>query len=203
MRRVSLEHLLLTALLVVWALTGINPPSGHSTWLLEVAPGLLGVTVLAATHRRFRFSRWVYVGVFLHCLILTYGGVYTYAETPLGNWIRDSMHLQRNPYDRLGHLAQGFFPAFVIREILLRTSPLVRGKWLNFITGAICLAVSALYELMEWWAALLFASNVGQTFLGTQGDEWDTQWDMLCCLIGATLALLLGRRAHDRSMRWV
>ncbi len=175
--------------------------SGRPTWLLEVGPGLVGMVVLAATFRRFPFSRWVYVCVFLHVLVLNYGGYYTYALTPLGNWVRDTLHLSRNPYDRLGHFVQGFFPAFVIREVLLRRTPLRPGGWLSFLTGAVALAISATYELLEWWAALVLDPEGGDKFLGTQGDIWDAQWDMFLCACGATLALLLFGRAHLRSVR--
>jgi putative membrane protein len=184
-------------------LTFLTAPSGRLNWLLEVGPGLVGAGVLAATFRRFPFSRWVYVCVFLHVLVLTYGGYYTYALTPLGNWARDTFHLSRNPYDRLGHFAQGFFPAFIIREVLLRRTPLRPGGWLSFLTGAVALAISATYELLEWWAALVLDPEGGDKFLGSQGDIWDAQWDMFLCACGATLALLLLGRAHLRSVRRV
>jgi len=145
-------------------------------------------------------SNLVYVCVFLHMLILIYGGFYTYALTPLGDWVRDQLHLSRNHYDRVGHLALGFFPALYAREILLRTSPLVRGKWLFFIVCSICLAIGAFWELVEWWTTLLVASDVGQAFLGSQGDIWDAQWDMFLALVGAAISLVALSGAHDRSM---
>jgi putative membrane protein len=182
-------------------LTLLTSPAGRLNWLLEVGPGLVGMVVLAATFRRFPFSPWVYTCVFLHVLVLTYGGYYTYALTPLGNWARDTLELARNPYDRLGHFAQGFFPAFIIREVLLRRTPLRPGGWLHFLTGSVALAISALYELLEWWAALVLDPEGGDKFLGTQGDIWDAQWDMFLCGCGATLALLLLGRAHLRSVR--
>jgi putative membrane protein len=179
----------------VWA-----PAAGRTSWLLEVGPGLVGIALLTATYRRFPMSHWVYVGTFIHLLILIYGGYYTYAETPLGNWARDAFHLGRNHYDRVGHLALGVFPAFVTREILLRLTPLRRGGWLFFITVAIVLAVAAFWELLEWWITLVVASDVGTAFLGMQGDPWDTQWDMFLALVGAVVALALLARLHDRSM---
>jgi putative membrane protein len=191
---------LAAGLLPILLLTFFTAPSGQLNWLLEVGPGLVGMVVLAATFRRFPMSRWVYACVFLHVLVLTYGGYYTYALTPLGNWVRDTFALSRNPYDRLGHFVQGFFPAFIIREVLLRLTPLRRGGWLHFLTGAVALAVSASYELLEWWAALVLDPEGGDKFLGSQGDIWDAQWDMFLCLCGAILAMALFGRAHLRSL---
>ncbi|ATB31215.1 DUF2238 domain-containing protein [Melittangium boletus] len=192
--------MLLAVLVPVLLATLLFTPAGRGNWLLETGPGLIGMAVLAATFRRFPMSRWVYVCVFLHVLVLTYGAYYTYALTPLGNWARDTFHLSRNPYDRLGHFAQGFFPAFVVREVLLRRTPLRPGGWLNFLTGSVCLAISACYELLEWWAALLLDPAGGDAFLGTQGDIWDAQWDMFMCLWGAMVALAFLARAHSRSI---
>lgn len=180
-----------------------SPPAGRVSWLLEVGPGLVGIAALAAVYRRFRMSNLVYVCVFVHLTILIYGGYYTYALTPLGDWARDHFHLSRNHYDRIGHLALGFFPALYAREILLRTSPLTRGKWLAFIVCNICLSFGAFWELIEWWTTLLVASDVGQAFLGSQGDVWDAQWDMFLALVGSVIALVLVSRAHDRSMKRV
>ena len=191
--------LLLVATLVcvvtVWA-----PPAGRTSWLLEVGPGLLGIFVLVATYRRLPLSHWVYGGVLIHLFILVYGGVYTYAETPLGNWARDTFHLSRNHYDRVGHLALGVFPCFTIREVLLRLTPLRPGGWLYFLVNSVVLAVAAFWELLEWWVALIVSSDTGTAFLGSQGDVWDAQWDMLLALVGSMLALVLCRRLHDRSM---
>ncbi|MET0405116.1 MAG: DUF2238 domain-containing protein [Cystobacter sp.] len=192
--------LLLAVLTPVLLLTFVFTPVGQFNWLLETGPGLIGLVVLAATFHRFPMSRWVYGCVFLHVLVLTYGGYYTYALTPLGNWAKDVFELSRNPYDRVGHLAQGFFPAFIIREVLLRSTPLRQGGWLNFLTGATALAISACYELLEWVAALLLDPKGGDAFLGSQGDIWDAQWDMFMCLCGAVVALGLFARAHTRSI---
>lgn len=194
---------LLGLLLLICAATLIDPPAGRLSWFLEVGPGLAGVLVLIVTYRRFPFSRLVYVGVFLHMLILIYGGIYTYAETPLGNWAKEAFDLSRNHYDRVGHVALGFFPAFTIREVLLRLTPLERGGWLYFLVVSVALAIGAFWELLEWWATLVVASDVGEAFLGSQGDVWDAQWDMFLAMIGAMVALSTLARLHDRSMKAV
>ena len=169
------------------------------TWVLEVFPIFLALPVLIATSRRFPLTPLVYRLLFVHALILMVGGHYTYAKVPLGFWVQDALGLARNHYDRLGHLAQGFVPAIVAREVLLRRSPLQRGKWLAFLVVCICLAISASYELIEWLAAVL-GGSAADAFLGTQGDVWDTQWDMFMALIGAISALLLLSRVHDRQL---
>jgi putative membrane protein len=169
------------------------------TWLLEVAPILIVAPILVLTARRFPLTPLVYRLLFVHALILMLGGHYTYAKVPLGFWARDAFGLARNHYDRVGHLAQGFVPAMLAREVLLRRSPLQRGKWLGFLVVCVCLALSATYELIEWLAAVL-GGSAADAFLGTQGDVWDTQWDMFMALIGATSALLLLARVHDRQI---
>ena len=169
------------------------------TWFLEVVPVLIALPLLILTYPRFPLSRLAYVLILAHAVILMVGGHYTYAEMPLFNWLRDEFHLARNYYDRVGHLAQGFVPAMVAREILLRTSPLRPGKWLFFLVTCVCLAISASYEFFEWWVALASGSDA-VAFLATQGDVWDTQWDMFLALVGAVLAQLLLRQVHDRSM---
>lgn len=178
--------------------SGIRPYE-RGTWLLEVLPVLIGVPILLATGRRFPLTPLLYRLIFLHALILILGGHYTYARVPLGFWVQDLLDLSRNHYDRLGHLAQGFIPAILAREVLLRTSPLRPGKWLFTLVTAICLAFSAFYELIEWWAAVIGGSSA-ESFLGTQGDVWDTQWDMFLALIGAISAQLLLSRHHDREL---
>ena len=145
-------------------------------------------------------SHMVYFFVFLHMFILIYGGYYTYAETPLGNWAQEEFRLSRNHYDRVGHVALGVFPAFIIREVLLRKTPLRKGGWLYFIIICIVLAVAAFWELLEWWTTLFVAPDVGIAFLGSQGDIWDAQWDMFLALIGAIVALPILSRLHDRSI---
>ena len=183
------------ALFTLWA-----PPAGRTSWWLEVGPGICGIAVLIVIYRRLPLSHWVYVGVFIHVNILVYGGYYTYALTPLGNWVKEAFHLARNHYDRVGHIALGVFPSFITREVLLRCTPLTRGGWLYFLVLSVVLAVAAFWELLEWWVTLLVAGDVGQAFLGSQGDIWDAQWDMLLALLGAAVALPLGARYHDRSM---
>ena len=183
----------------IWSLVR---PHDYFTWFLEVLPAIVGIAVLVGTYHRFRFSTLVYVLIWAHAIILIIGGHYTYAEMPLFNWIRDAYGLTRNYYDRLGHFAQGFVPALIAREVLLRTTPLRKGKMLFYIIVSICLAISALYELCEWRAAVAFGDSA-TAFLGTQGDPWDTQWDMTFALIGAPVSLLTMGGVHDRSMRAV
>jgi len=169
------------------------------TWVLEVFPIFLAIPLLVATAKRFPLTPLAYRLLFAHALILMIGGHYTYAKVPLGFWVQDALHLGRNHYDRLGHLAQGFVPAIVAREVLLRRSPLQRGKWLFFLVTCVCLAISASYELIEWLAAVMGGSSA-DAFLGTQGDVWDTQWDMFMALVGALSALVLLSRVHDRQI---
>jgi putative membrane protein len=190
--------ILLVVAIVLLALSrlGVAEPG---TWIMEVAPILLIAPILVVTARRFPLTPLVYRLLFVHALILMVGGHYTYAKVPLGFWVQNALGLARNHYDRLGHLAQGFVPAMLAREVLLRRSPLVRGKWLAFLVVCVCLALSATYELIEWLAAVL-GGSAADAFLGTQGDVWDTQWDMFMALIGAVSALLLLSRAHDREL---
>jgi len=189
---------LLTAVLAVLAWSGIAPRD-RGTWLMEVAPVLAALPLLWATRRRFPLSPLLYLLVALHVVVLCVGGRYTYAEVPAGFWLRDLLGLSRNPFDRLGHLFQGFVPALVAREVLSRTSPLRPGRWLAVLSTAVALAISALYELVEWSAALLLSQGA-DAFLGTQGDPWDTQWDMFMALVGAVLGQLLLARLQDRQL---
>jgi putative membrane protein len=188
------------ALACVCAVTLYNPAAGRTSWLLEVVPGLLLVVYMAITYRKQRLSDLVYVGTFVHMLILIYGGYYTYANTPLGNWAKDAFHLSRNHYDRVGHFALGFFPALFAREVLLLRSPLKQGGWLSFLTFSVVFALGAFWELIEWWTTLVVAGDVGQAFLGSQGDIWDAQWDMFLVGVGAIVALAVLSRYHDRSI---
>jgi putative membrane protein len=191
-------RVLLAVGLVALALTAVRPHD-YFTWLLEVAPILIGVPVLVWSYRSFPLTPLLYRLLLVHALILMVGGHYTYAQVPLGNWVRDALGLARNHYDRLGHFAQGFVPAILAREILLRKTPLRRGRWPFFLVVCVCLAFSAFYELVEWWTAL--ASGEGATaFLGTQGDPWDTQWDMFLALVGSLTAQLTLARVHDRQL---
>jgi putative membrane protein len=190
--------ILLTATLVCLALSRIGAAE-PGTWVLEVFPIFLALPLLVATAKRFPLTPLAYRLLFVHALILMIGGHYTYAKVPLGFWVQDALHLGRNHYDRLGHFAQGFVPAIVARELLLRRSPLQPGKWLFFLVTCVCLAISASYELIEWLAAILGGSSA-DAFLGTQGDVWDTQWDMFTALVGALTALVLLSRVHDREL---
>ncbi len=189
---------LLLAVLIGLAWSGFAPRD-RFTWFLEVAPVLIALPLLSATSRRFPFTRLAYLLMALHAVILMVGGHYTYAEMPLFNWLRDALELSRNHYDRLGHLAQGFIPAIVAREILLRRSPLLPGKWLFFMVTCVCLAISAFYEMIEWWVAVASGDDA-VAFLATQGDVWDTQWDMFLALLGALSSQLLLSRRHDRQL---
>ncbi|HRZ09463.1 MAG TPA: DUF2238 domain-containing protein [Gemmatimonadales bacterium] len=189
---------LLAVVLAVLAWSGVHPHD-RFTWLLEVAPVLIGVPVLLSTGRRFPLTPLLYTLLAVHACILMVGGKYTYAEVPAGFWVSDVLGLARNHYDRLGHFAQGFIPAILAREILVRTSPLRGSRWLPFVVVAFCLAFSAFYEMIEWWTAVLAGAS-STAFLGTQGDVWDTQWDMFLALIGAVSALLVLARAHDRQL---
>ncbi len=190
---------LLALVLGVLAWSGVAPHD-RFTWFLEVAPVLVGLPIVLLTARRFPLTPLAYTLLALHACILMVGGKYTYAEVPLGFWVRDAMGWTRNHYDRLGHLAQGFIPALVAREVLLRTSPLRPGKWLFFLVLCFALALSATYELVEWWTAA-GTGEAADAFLGTQGDVWDTQWDMMLAGIGAITSQLLLSRWHDRQLR--
>jgi putative membrane protein len=188
----------LVSLVAILVWSGIGPYD-RFTWWLEVAPVLIAVPVLIYVYQRFRFTRLTYTLIWLHAIILMVGGHYTYARVPLGFWVEQAFDLGRNHYDRLGHFVQGFVPAMVAREILIRKSPLKGSRWLPFLVVCFCLAFSAFYELIEFWTAL--ASGEGATdFLGTQGDVWDTQWDMQLALIGAVTALVFLSRVQDRQV---
>jgi putative membrane protein len=174
-------------------------PYEMGTWWMEVFPIFIAVPILVATWRRFPLTPLVYTLILVHACILAVGGHYTYARVPLGFWIQDLFHFSRNHYDRIGHLAQGFVPAIIAREILLRRTPLRPGGWLFFIVCCICATVSVCYEFIEWWAALL-GGSAATDFLGTQGDVWDTQWDMLMAIIGSLLAQIVLSGVHDRQI---
>jgi putative membrane protein len=182
--------------LAALVVSGIQP-FDRATWWLEVAPALIALPILVATHRRFPLTPLLYALIVAHALVLIYGGAYTYARVPLGFWLQDALGFERNPYDRIGHFMQGFVPAMIAREILVRGGFVNGRRMLAFVCVCIALAVSAFYELIEWWAALLFGQGAHE-FLGTQGDAWDTQADML--LIGASASLLLLSRLHDRQI---
>jgi putative membrane protein len=196
--------LTLTAiLLAIFVFTFFTTPEGKLNWMLEVGPGLFGIIALAIAFPRFPMSKFVYVAVFIHILILIYGGYYTYAKAPLGEWAREAFDFKRNHYDRIGHFSFGFFPIFIVSEVLQRQTPLRPGKWFTFITVSMILGFAAFYEFIEWWAALLLDPEGGDKFLGSQGDIWDAQWDMFLAGIGACVALALLGRVHQRSMQKV
>ena len=192
-------RILLGIVLVCLVVSRIGAYSGK-IWFAETLPVMLGAVLLLATWRRFRLTSVLCWLIAIHSIILIVGGHYTYARVPIGNWLQDVLELSRNPYDRIGHFAQGFVPAILTREILLRRSPLHAGKWMFFLVTCVCLAFSAFYELVEWQYAV-WDGDGSMEFLGVQGDVWDAQWDMFMALIGAVLALLLLDRVHDRQLR--
>ena len=194
--RYELALLASMVILLVWS--GIGPHD-RFTWYLEVAPIIIGVPVLIWLYPRLRLTSLTYTLIWVHCLILMLGGHYTYAQVPLGFWVQDALGFSRNHYDRIGHFAQGFIPAMLAREIFIRRSPLKGSRWLSFLVVCFCLAFSALYELIEFWTALA-VGGAATDFLGTQGDVWDTQWDMQLALIGAILSLVLLSRVQDRQL---
>lgn len=197
--RIERTHLALLALvLAVFVWSGIRPREFH-TWILEVAPVVLFLVVLLPTYHRFRLTTLLYVCIAIHSIILMIGGHYTYAEVPLFNWLRDMGVFARNNYDKIGHFAQGFFPALYAREVLLRLTSLRPGGWLSFLCIAVVGLVTSVYEIIEWLVAVAIGS-AGDSFLGTQGYIWDTQSDMLLALFGAVLALLCLSRMHDRTL---
>jgi putative membrane protein len=175
-------------------------PFDYPTWILEVAPALVGLMILFATYRRFPFTPMLYVLMAAHMILLAVGGHYTYALVPLGDWFADWLHLSRNHYDRLGHVAQGLVPAMIARELLIRLRVVPSPAWRNYFIVSICLAISAVYELLEWATALVLGEK-SDSFLGTQGDPWDTQTDMFLAFAGAVLALACLSRWHDAQLR--
>ncbi|MHC4738000.1 MAG: DUF2238 domain-containing protein [Planctomycetota bacterium] len=192
-------HILLLASIIALFIWSLVDCFDLFTWVLEALPVIIGGIILISVYRKFRFTSLVYILIWFHMIILLIGAHYTYARMPLFNWIRDALELSRNHYDRLGHVAQGFVPAMIGRELLLRKSPLQKGKWLFFIVISICLAISGAYELLEWLVAALAQDNA-ISFLATQGDVWDTQKDMALCLAGAVIALLSLGKLHDRAL---
>lgn len=193
------ENSLLVALALTALVASGVAPYDRLTWWMETLPVMLGLPLLIASRRRFPLTPLVYRLLFVHGLILMLGGHYTYSRVPVGFWVQDAFDFARNHYDRLGHLAQGFIPAMLTREILLRQTPLKPGGWLFFLTACVVLAFSACYEFTEWGVALAMGGDA-DAFLATQGDVWDTQWDMFLALIGALTAQVLLSRRHDRAL---
>jgi putative membrane protein len=197
--RIAPSHLVLLIIVfavIVWS--GWHPHD-RLTWWLEIFPSLIGLIVLAATYQRFRFTTLCYVLIALHISLLCVGGHYTYARVPLFDWLREIFHWHRNHYDRLGHFAQGLVPAMIAREMFIRLKVLNRSRWMPFLVICVCLAISAFYELIEWWTALL-SGDASVNFLATQGDPWDTQEDMLLALLGAVCALVFLRPWQNRQL---
>ena len=194
--RTHLALLVTVAAVIFWS--GWRPYD-RFTWWLEVSPGLAGIAILLATYWRFRFTTFCYVLIALHICVLCVGGHYTYARVPVFDWLRPIFAWQRNHYDRLGHLMQGLVPAIIAREVLVRLKVVNRRKWIPFLVISICLGISAFYELIEWWTAMLTGSAAND-FLGSQGDVWDTQSDMCLALIGAVSALLFLSYFHNRAL---
>ncbi len=181
---------------LIWS--GIHPKN-YFTWFLEVAPALIGFIAVSATYKKFRLTQLTYTLILLHCIILMIGGHYTYANVPLFDWIRDYLELERNNYDKVAHLAQGFIPAIIIREIFIKKSVINSIPWRNFIIVCFCLALSAFYEIIEWLVAISTGESA-EAFLGTQGYVWDTQSDMGLALLGAILSLMILSRLHDKQI---
>ncbi len=197
--KLILLWLLVFFLVLIWSAIR---PHDYLTWFLEVFPAILGLLILALTFRNFQFTRLAYWLILIHSIILMIGGRYTYAEVPVFNWIKYVLDMSRNNYDKVGHFAQGFVPAIIAREILIRKSPLKQGKLLSFIVVCICLAISALYELIEWWVAIV-TGIAAEAFLGTQGYVWDTQSDIFFALIGAITSLIFLSNTHDNAISYI
>lgn len=193
-----MNKLFLYTVLLALVVTGTFTPD-RLTWALEIFPIIIGGTILIITYKKFRLTNLVYALVFIHCLILIYGGMYTYANTPLGNFAQEIFELQRNPYDRLGHFAQGFIPAIIIRELYLRIGLFKKGKLLNTAIVLSCMGISAGYEIIEWIAALILNEGA-EEFLGMQGDQWDTQWDLFLATVGSITSLLLLSKIHSKQI---
>ena len=195
-----------TAGIIVWLILffgvfiwSLIQPYDYFTWFLEVSPAIIAIIILWTTRNTFPLTPLTYWLILAHAIVLMIGGHYTYAKVPLFDLIKENFDLSRNYYDKVGHFFQGFVPAIIAREVLLRKSPLTKGKWLFFIITSICLAISAFYELIEWWVALLSGEGA-EAFLGTQGDVWDTQSDMMLALIGTLFALFLLGKLHDKQL---
>lgn len=192
------KSILLVIFLLALLWSAINPKD-YFTWFLEVAPAVIGLIVLIVTNKKFALSKPLYFLLLIEGIILVIGGHYTYAEMPLFNWLKDTFDLGRNYYDRVGHLMQGFVPAIIAREVFIRKKVLEPGFWLYFIVVCVCLAISAFYEFFECWVAVA-SGTAAEAFLGTQGDVWDTQWDMFMAFIGANLGLIFLSKLHDKYL---
>lgn len=194
------KYLILIVLFLLGLIvSGINPHD-YFTWFLEVFPAIIGCLVLILTFKKFRFTMLTYWMILIHCYILFVGGHYTYAEVPLFDWIKELFHQSRNNYDKVGHFAQGFIPAFIVRELLLRKNIVSSGSWLSFLTITVCVFISVIYEFLEWFVAEMSGESA-DSFLGTQGFVWDTQSDMLFATIGATMMIVLFSKLQDKKIK--
>jgi putative membrane protein len=194
-------HLLLLLVVIAVFIWSAIKPASYLTWMLEVSPAVVGLIIVIAAYNKFRFTTLSYVIMTILAIIMFVGGHYVYSKVPLFDWIKDAYDLKRNHYDRFGHLLKGLF-AIVLREMLLRKTPLTKGPWLFTIVISMSLAIAALYEIIEWLASKIAKGGKAiKDFLGTQGDIWDTQWDMLCCLVGSIVALLIFSKLHDRLLK--
>jgi putative membrane protein len=181
---------------IIWS--GIRPHD-YFTWFLEVLPAVIGFIILFATYRKFKFTDLTYVFILIHCYILFIGGHYTYAEVPFFDWVKEVLHQSRNNYDKVGHFAQGFIPAMIIREMFIRQEIVRKGSWLSFLTVCVCLSISAVYEFIEWFVAVMSGESA-DSFLGTQGYVWDTQSDMLYAMIGSICMIIFMSRIQNRQI---
>jgi len=190
----------LMILLIISFILSLIKPKSYFTWSLEAFPVVIAVIILIYTYNKFEFTNFVYVLILIGMVIILIGAHYTYGDVPLFNWIKEKYGLSRNYYDRFGHIIQGIIPAFIIRELLIRKVKFKRGIVLSVLVVCVCLAISAFYEIGEWGAAAV-AGNLADDFLGTQGDKWDTQWDMFCALIGAVITVSMFSKVHDKYIR--
>jgi len=193
------KHWILVALFFAGLLISAIQPHDYFTWILEVAPAIIGLLVLLITYRSFRLTDLTYVLILCHCYILFIGGHYTYAEVPLFDWIKEVFHQSRNNYDKVGHFAQGFVPAMIVRELFIRKEIVRPGRWLSFLTICVCISISVFYEFLEWLVAIVSGQSA-EAFLGTQGYAWDTQSDILYALIGAVCMVVVVSKIHDNQI---
>jgi len=196
------KHSVLIILFFVGLIISAIKPHDYFTWFLEVFPAILGLIVLVLTFKKFPLSNMAYYFILIHCYILFIGGHYTYAEVPLFDWIKETFDQSRNNYDKVGHFAQGFIPAIIVREVFIRKQVVKPGFWLSFLTVCFCITISVLYEFLEWGVAMGIGESA-DSFLGTQGFVWDTQSDMLCATIGAITFLILLSKVHDKQIKTI
>ncbi|RYD76773.1 MAG: DUF2238 domain-containing protein [Sphingobacteriales bacterium] len=194
------KHIILILLFFAGLIISAIHPHDYFTWMLEVFPAIIGFVVLLFTYKRFQFTYLTYVMILMHCYILFIGGHYTYAEVPAFNWIQDVLHQTRNNYDKVGHFAQGFVPAMIVRELFIRLQIVQKTSWLSFLTVCVCMSISVFYEFLEWLVSLMSGES-GDSFLGTQGYVWDTQSDMLFATIGAISMIILLSKIQDKEIR--